>query len=87
MSDLRTPGKRTPLSRLRRRGRPHAAQRTQDIYSAEPPQQPPYPPNEGNYSQPPYEQAGSKGGDSIRTGPLVAMILLTIFIMIPVFSA
>ena len=64
---------------------PHAAQRTQDIYSAEPPQQPPYPPNEGNYSQPPYEQAGSKGGSSVRTGPLVAMILLTIFIMIPVF--
>ena len=64
---------------------PHAAQRTQDIYSAEPQQQPPYPPNEGNYSQPPYEQAGSKGGSSVRTGPLVAMILLTIFIMIPVF--
>ena len=61
---------------------PHAAQRPQDIYSAEPPQQPPYPPNEGNYSQPPYEQAGSKGGSSVRTGPLVAMILLTIFIML-----
>ena len=85
MSDLRTPGKRTPFEQAQEARQPHAAQRTQDIYSAEPPQQPPYPPNEGNYSQPPYEQAGSKGGSSVRTGPLVAMILLTIFIMIPVF--
>ena len=84
MSDLRTPGKRTPLSRLRRRGShtPPSAPRTSirrnrssSLLIL----------NEGNYSQPPYEQAGSKGGSSVRTGPLVAMILLTIFIMIPVF--
>ncbi len=62
-----------------------SSQWTQEISSAEPPQQPPYPPNAGGYSQPPAEQSGSNGSSSVRTGPLVAMILLTVFIMIPVF--
>lgn len=49
-------------------------------------QQPPYPPNAGGYTTPPYEQAGVPAGDTtVKAGSLVAMILLTVFIMFPLF--
>ncbi len=51
-----------------------------------PPPQPPYPPNARAYAAPPYEPAGAPAGDtSINAGPLIAMILLTVFIMFPLF--
>lgn len=74
-----------PYERSQAYQQSQSSQWTQEISSAEPPQQPPYPPNAGGYSQPPAEQSGSNGSSSVRTGPLVAMILLTVFIMIPVF--
>ena len=62
-----------------------SAQWAQEAYSPESSQQPPYPPNAGDSAPSPYNPNGSEENSSVRTGPLVAMILLTVFIIAPVF--
>lgn len=68
-------------------GAPPAAPAPPDLsQQSAPSYEPPYPPNAGGYAAPPYEPAGAPAGDTaIKTGPLVAMILLTVFIMFPLF--